>query len=296
MLESVTVPRQDPDVDGLACAIAYAELLGLRGQAARSFIGGSPDPEAMFAAERLGISISGRAPQSGEPIVLVDASDLRGMPGSVDPRFVVEVIDHRLHHRAAALFPNAALFIEPVGAAATLVAERFGRHSLSPSSCSARLLQAAILSNTQLLRGSVTTERDRAALVALAAVSPLPDEFVASQLDARRTAILADLRAAIARERKDFEHRDGAYILSQLEFMGARDHAAACLPLVAELGPRAILNLVDVEAGISALLVPDPALRAWVAEHAGLCFTGAVAACPQIILRKQIVARLQGKS
>lgn len=296
MLEHVTVPRDGPDLDGLACAIAYAELLRARGVSARSFISGSPDPEAVFAAERLEVTTRGKAPQPGEPIVLVDASDLRGMPDSIDPLRVVEVIDHRLHHRAAELFPNAVLCIEPVGAAATLVAERFHRHALIPSPRSAQLLQAAILSNTQLLRGSVTTDRDRAALQALAAVSPLPDEFVASQLDARRRAILADLGLAIVRERKDFDHRDGAYILSQLEFPGARDHAAACLSLVVELGSRAMLNLVDVEAGTSALIVPDSELRAWVAEHTGLCFTGALAACPQILLRKQIVARLEGKA
>jgi nanoRNase/pAp phosphatase (c-di-AMP/oligoRNAs hydrolase) len=296
MIEQVTVPREAPDLDGLACAVAFADLLRALGFAARSFIGGRPDPEALFVAEALDVAMSGAAPQPGEPIVLVDASDIRGLPASVDPLLVVEVIDHRLHHTAASIFPNATLCIEPVGAAATLVAERFSRHGVTPSPCSAQLLQAAVLSNTQLLRGSVTTERDRAALRALAAISPLAEAFVAAQLDARRRAILADLGAAVASERKDFEHRDGAYILSQLEFSGARDHIAACLPLVLALGPRAMLNLVDVEAGTSALIVPNRALRAWVADLTGLCFTGVVAACPQILLRKQIIARLEGKA
>lgn len=85
MFEHVTVPRDGPDLDGFACAIAYAELLRARGVSARSFISGSPDPEAVFAAERLAVTTRGKAPQSGEPIVLVDASDLRGMPDSVDP-------------------------------------------------------------------------------------------------------------------------------------------------------------------------------------------------------------------
>lgn len=296
MPEHVSVPRENPDLDGLACAFAYAELLRATGRDARAFIAGEPDPEALFVADRLGVTIRGPAPQAREPIVLVDASDLRGIPPSVDPQRVVEIIDHRMHHRAATLFPNALLCIEPVGAAATLVAERFSHHGLMPSSSSAQLLQAAILSNTQLLRGSITTDRDRAAFHALAAVTPLPVGFVDAQLDARRQAILADIGAAIVRERKDFEHRDGTYILSQLEFSGAHEYAAVCLPLLAGLGPRAMLNLVDVEAGSSVVLVPDPEMRAWVAAHAGLCFTGPLASCPQIILRKQIVARLEGKA
>lgn len=296
MPERVIVPREGPDLDGLACAVAYAELLRARGLAARSFIGGSPDPEAIFAIGQLDVPMTGMAPRPDEPIVLVDASDMRGMPASVAPLRVVEVIDHRMHHNAAALFPNAILCIEPVGAAATLIAERFSHHGVTPSHRSALLLQAAILSNTQLLRGSVTTERDRAAMLALAVVSPLPEGFVAAQLDARRRAILADLGASIARERKDFDHGDGAYILSQLEFSGARDFTAACLAPLMDLGPRAMLNLVDVDAGTSALIVPDPALRAWVAKRGGFWFNGAVAACPQILLRKQIVARLEGKA
>lgn len=296
MPEYVTIPRENPDLDGLACAFAYAELLRATDRPARGFVSGEPDPEARFVAERLGVIMRGPEPQAGEPVVLVDASDLRGLPSAVDPKRVVEVIDHRMHHRAAALFPNARICIEPVGAAATLVAERFSSSGLAPTPCSAQLLQAAILSNTQLLRGSITTDRDHAALRSLAALTPLPDGFVDAQLDARRRAITADLGDAIRRERKDFDHRDGAYILSQLEFPGAREYVEACQPLLMALGPRAILDLVDVEAGTSFVLVPDPETRRWVAALTGLCFTGPLAVCPQIILRKQIVARLEGKA
>ena len=294
MTTYVTLPRVGPDLDGLACAIAYAELLQTRGLAARAFIDGEPDAEAAYAAKRLVFVCSDEPPRPGDQVVLVDASDLRGMPRSLDPQAVVEVIDHRRHHTAATLFPNADLCIEPVGAAATLVAERFGLYKLAPSDPSAQLLQAAILSNTQLLKGSVTTERDRAAFQALASICPLPDGFVESQLDARRRAIVADLGAAITRERKDFDHPDGAYILPQLEFTGARRYESDVVPLIAALGERAMLNLVDVGAGTSAVIAPDPEFRAWVARRAALCFNGNIAVCPQILLRKQIVALLEG--
>jgi len=89
MIEQVTVPREAPDLDGLACAVAFAELLRALGFAARSFIGGRPDPEALFVAEALDVAMSGAAPQPGEPIVLVDASDIpknpRGSSGCSAP-------------------------------------------------------------------------------------------------------------------------------------------------------------------------------------------------------------------
>lgn len=291
----ITLPRSSPDLDGLACAVAYAELLSARSIPASALVVGTPDPEARFVVQQLGVRLPQLPAPSDASFILVDASDLRGMPPALDPLRVVEVIDHRLHHRAAELFPNATLCIEPVGAAATLVAERFSAVGIAPSSLSAKLLQAAIMSNTQALRGTITTERDREANQALAALSPLDRTFLDGQFDARRRSILADLVAAIDSERKDFDHPDGVYILSQLEFLGARRYVDACIPAVSRLGVRAMLNLVDVEDTLSLLVVPDPSFRAWVARRAELRFDGPVATSPGILLRKQIVARLEGR-
>ncbi len=291
--EHFVTPRHSPDLDGLACAVAYAELLRARGIRARPWISGAPDPEAAYAAERLNIAVQPCQPRLDSPVVLVDASDVRGMPVPLDPLNVVEVIDHRRHHRAAEVFPNASLCIEPVGAAATLVAERFQAHGISPSASSARLLQAAIWSNTQALRGSVTTDRDRAAVLALQTIAPLADDFVTGQFQAKRQALTRDLAGAIDRERKDFHHPDGPYTLSQLEFLGARSFLDVCAPCVIALGPRAMLNVVDVEVAISWLLVPDAGFRAWVEGRTALHFTGISAESPGILLRKQLVARLE---
>jgi inorganic pyrophosphatase/exopolyphosphatase len=186
----VTVPRVCPDLDGVACAVAFAELLRSQSIAARAWIAGTPDPEASFAARELGVTLDAAPPPEGCAFILVDASDLRGMPPSLDPLRVIEVIDHRLHHRAPELFPHAVIVIEPVGAAATLVTERYQSLGVLPSPIAARLLQAAILSNTQALRGTITTERDRAAHRALAALSPLDRAFVEGQFEARRRAVL----------------------------------------------------------------------------------------------------------
>jgi hypothetical protein len=152
------------------------------------------------------------------------------------------------------------------------------------------------MSNTQALRGTITTERDRAAYHALAVNFPLDRAFLQAQFDARRRAILLDPTAAIELERKDFDHADGPYILSQLEFPGARHHVDDWLPALGRLGPRAMLNLVDIEATVSLLLVPDAAFRAWVSRHTGLSFDGPLAISPGILLRKQIVLRLEGCS
>jgi manganese-dependent inorganic pyrophosphatase len=293
MASTLVTPRNNPDLDGVACAIAYAELLVETHHDAWAWIPGRPDAEARFVLEHVGWRPARTASFDGCRFVLVDASDVVGMAGEVAPPLVVEVIDHRMHHRAPELFPHARIQIEPVGAAATLIAERFVSAGIRPSARSALLLQAAIQSNTQRLRGSVTTDRDRAAAIRLQALCPLPDEIVEAQFRARAGEILADLPGAILREDKQFTHPDGVYHVSQLELPGAGQLIAECLEPLSRLGARAVLNLVDVSVPASYLVAPEPAFRAWLSARAGVTFVGAVSFIPGVLLRKQLVARIE---
>lgn len=289
----LVTPKEHPDLDGVACAVAYAELLSALGTPALPLVSGRPDAEARYVLDRLGWRAPPVPAETGG-LVLVDASDVLGLPARVDPAGVVEVIDHRLHHRAAALFPNASLQIEPVGAAATLVFERFGAAGLRPTHTSSVLLLAAIHSNTQQLQGSVTTARDVEAARQLATISEAPSGLIEGQFAARGEEIRDDLERAIRREVKRFEHEEGAYLFSQLECPGAEALSTMALPVLSGLGPRAMLNLVDPAIPSSSLLVPDPSFRAWVSAKTGLTFDGVETRVPTVLLRKQIVARIEG--
>src|SRR5437764_3310678 len=119
---TVVMTRVGPDLDGVASAIGYAELIE-----ARAWLPGEMDAEARYVYDRCG------APRRAADedvagchrFILVDASGLSAFPENVDPHDVIEVIDHRAHHRATIDFPGDAIDIQPVGAAATLIAERF---------------------------------------------------------------------------------------------------------------------------------------------------------------------------
>ncbi len=168
------------------------------------------------------------------------------------------------------------------------------RSGSKPSARAALLLQAAIQSNTQQLRGSVTTERDRFAATRLQALSPLPEGLLEAQFRARASEVLADIPGAILREDKQFMHPDGAYHVSQLELPGAGELVEECLEPLARLGARAVLNLVDVSVPASYLIAPDPSFRAWLSARARVTFVGAVSFIPDVLLRKQLVARIEG--
>lgn len=294
-LPLLVTPKENPDLDGVACAVAYAELLSALGTPALPLVSGRPDAEARYVLDRLGWQAPPLPAETGG-LVLVDASDVLGMPALVEPARVIEVIDHRLHQRAAPLFPNARLQIEPVGAAATLVCERFCTAKLRLTHTSAVLLLAAIQSNTQQLHGSVTTARDVEAAALLSAMTEMPPGLLEGQLAARGAEIREDLSGAIRREVKRFEHADGAYLFSQLECADAADLSRDALPVLAAIGPRAMLNLVDPARSSSVLLVPDVAFRAWIAAKTGFDFDEVEVRSRTALLRKQIVARIEGHS
>src|SRR5579863_879304 len=136
---TVVLPRTYPDLDGVACAIAYAELLGRKGTPAQAWFPTEGDTEAEFALKRSGgftLAESG-AFRPDTRFVLVDACDLDGFPAEVPTLQVVEVIDHRQHVDPRQFFPNAVIRIESVGAAATIIAEDFRAAQCIPTASSA---------------------------------------------------------------------------------------------------------------------------------------------------------------
>ena len=168
----------DPDLDGIAGAVAYEEFLKKIGKNVFAAIIGKPHDEAKYVLDRFHITYPKTISDADDfdSVILVDTSDLNGLEGKVAPEKVVEIIDHRKVYEADK-FPNAKTQIELVGASATLIAEKFIKNKINISQESATLLFSAIISNTLNFKGSVTTKRDKAAAAWLNNVSKLQDGF-----------------------------------------------------------------------------------------------------------------------
>jgi inorganic pyrophosphatase/exopolyphosphatase len=296
----IILPSSSPDLDGVACAVAYSEFFRKTGKLAEPWFYGTPDAEALYVLTQcVDVKFADKTTvETASEYILVDASGLESLPKEVNTEQVVEVIDHRLHHDAKKTFPNAALQIEPVGAAATLIAERCRNQDVIPSFDSGILLYGAVHSNTQCLQGSVTTGRDREISAWLESVVSIPRDLLDGQFAARRENIMTNIPAAILRECKEYAHASGDYAIAQLEFKGAgevlENDLNSLIGYVLEVGPRTMLNLVDVATGRSYLIVPDTSLRTSVSACANLDFVGVIAESSPVILRKQIVAAMKG--
>lgn len=291
----------DPDLDGVACAVAYAEFLKKRGIKSVAAILGEMHNEAKYIFERFNYVTPDSIvnTESFKKIILVDSSDLSGLENKVDPEKVLEVIDHRKVNEGGK-FKNAKIQIELVGSAATLVAEKFINGNVEISKKSAILLNSAIISNTLNFRGSVTTDRDREAASWLGKFSELPPYFWREMFLAKSDLSGDKLRKSMEGDYALFVRAGKKTSIVQLEIMGAKklldERGAEILGIINELKLRHGLdhifqNIVDLEFGKNFLVTDAPATKALVEKALKIKFSGNIAERDgkQPILRKEIV-------
>ncbi|MFH0961581.1 MAG: DHH family phosphoesterase [archaeon] len=174
----IITSNRSPDTDGTACILAYSEFLSKSGTENKIHFSDKPDPMGQFLLNELKLRAEKQRISKSDEIILVDASQLGGLPKEIPLENVVEIIDHR-KSRELHLFPNARkVQNEQVGAAATLVAERFFSAGIVPSRISAALLLSAITVNTTNFSSKVTTGRDRRAASKLRKIARLPNGFL----------------------------------------------------------------------------------------------------------------------
>ncbi|HRN71056.1 MAG TPA: DHH family phosphoesterase, partial [Candidatus Woesebacteria bacterium] len=179
-MKTLITAYENPDLDGTACAYAYAEFLNKNGGDVVAGIYGKIHREAQFVFDKFDIKPLADADKLNneiDSIIIVDASDIRGLSDKINPAKVIEIIDHRKVNEADK-FPNAKVQIELVGSAGTLIAEKFYESRTSISKESAVLLYSAIVSNTINFKANVTTERDHKMAEWLLSQFELPDNFV----------------------------------------------------------------------------------------------------------------------
>lgn len=213
----------DPDLDAIACAVAYVEFLQKTGTHAISGIIGEPQEEAQFICDRFGISSPPRIQNVDDysQVILVDTSELAGLEGNIPPEKVIEIIDHRKIHEADK-FPNARVQIELVGSASTLIAEKFIQKNVTISKESAILLCGAIISNTFNFKGGVTTQRDRDAYKWLNECALLPEDFWKELFIAKSDMSGDRLQERMRGDFAWFVFGNKKFGIAQLEIMGAR--------------------------------------------------------------------------
>lgn len=293
---------ESPDLDGAACAYAYAEFLRKKKADALAAISGKPHTEAVFAMNKFRIPKLQDADElfgKYRNVILVDASDLIGISRKLDPKKVREIIDHRKVHEADK-FPNAKAQIEMVGSAATLIAEKFHQGKVPISRGSAGLLYSAIVSNTINFQVPITTERDKKMAAWLMKKAKINKNYV-RQMFTHKSDI-KDIGDAIMQDAAYFSFGGKEIAIAQLEILNAEAYVKKNINKirnelenlkVSERKDFVFLNCIDVEKAKNIIVALDDQTAWLLASAANLAFHENVAKTEKILMRKQIVPMIK---
>ena len=289
----------NPDLDATACAVAYAEYLTQSGQEAVAALFGTPHREAQFVLTYFQIAQPLNAEKvidESTEVILVDASDTRGISEKINPTQVIELIDHRKVHEAE-LFPRAKVQIELVGSAATLIAEKFASSNFEISPGSAALLYSAIISNTVHFQASVTTERDKNMAAWLATKVTIPDGYI-KQMFTAKSQFHKPLKQVIKDDFATFCFGSCSLGVAQLEIVEVgqllatrREEIDEVLTHIqAEQGlDHIFLTAIDLEKATNTFVVVDAGTQELLERSLQVVFHDRAAQRPGILMRKTIV-------
>jgi len=302
MRPTIITCYQSPDLDGFAGVLAYAEFLNKTGQSTIPVFFAPPRVEALHLISRFNIEYPAKPIISkDDEFILVDASDVAGLSKEINLLNVKEIIDHRQSHELHE-FPNAKLQLEMVGAAATLVAEKFFKNSVEISEPSAILLYGAIVSNTLNFRGNVTTPRDVAMAKWLKDKIKLPADFVEGMFAAKSDLVGDKLRQRI---KADFAHflLGGKKIgFGQIEIIGVpkllTERKQEVVGILNEMKAESnfdfvFISIIDLEEGKNVYITSDLGAQELLHHVLDIDFKDNIATGHKLIMRKETVPLLK---
>ena len=293
----------NPDLDGVACAYAYAELLNLVDRKNEYITGiyGEPQSEVRFLLEKFNIKggLIFNPVVEFDKFILVDASELKGMPEIIRANNVIEVIDHREINKAAEIFSKAKIQIELVGAAATLIFEKFQEQKIEIARNAAILLYGAIFSNTLNFQIGIASDRDKCVVRILEQKFGLSKNLIDEMFKHKTEYINNNLEEVV---NSDFKNFDNGLGIAQLEGFDLEKTIKENLKEVKNILDKlkkqyalnySFLTAADIKGGYSFFVVNDEETKLLLSKSIPLSFdANGMAKNNKLLLRKQILPLL----
>ncbi len=169
------IGHQSPDSDTVCSAIAFARFLTLLGIPAEARITMPVNNETAYILQEAGAETPPILDDAaGEYIFLVDHSEYAQAAEGMEDAHIVGILDH--HGIGTVSAGNQVVYdARPIGATATIIWLDYLNYGFEIDRTTAYLLLGAVLSDTDNLTGSTTTEADRKAVEALAGQAGVTD-------------------------------------------------------------------------------------------------------------------------
>ncbi len=281
----IIISYSEPDLDGTSCMFAYSELLNKLGEKADYIVRDIPKQEVGIVCDIFGIELKGtkidEIPENSE-FVLVDLNGVEQIYDSVKNDEIIEIIDHHGLSRWLQSYNNLQrLQIDRVGAAATIVTERYKASGFTPSRESAILLFYGIISNTINLKSNITNKRDIEACKWLKSVCDEISEEKIKEIFIKKSVIKdenlrSEMECGIANTFNDFKTIVGQIELANLEeFLNKKkDRMLEILKQVKKEKKinYIFINCVDILNGYTIIFTPDEESNEFVEKTYGYKF------------------------
>ena len=164
-----------PDSDTVCSAVAYARLLTMLGFDAKPAVTQPVNRETAYILNEAGITVPEELTDaSGKNIFLVDHSEYAQSAAGMQDAHIVGILDH---HGVGSVTTGHQLVYEarPIGSTSTIIWLDYLNYGVEIDQTTAFLMLGAVLSDTDNLTGSTTTEADRQAVASLAEIAGVKD-------------------------------------------------------------------------------------------------------------------------
>lgn len=297
-MRKVVTTYINPDMDGISLMYAYTELLSKKGEKANYYFEGTMKKEAEIVLNKFNIKLDNIDKiEDDDEIVLVDTNYLQEISKSINKENIVEIIDHHNREDWIDGRKNIKVQIECIGAAATLVAERFKNENIEISRESAILLYYGIISNTMNLKIKLTSQKDiEIAKWLKQQTTEITDEITA-QIFVEKSQIGDSLREEMEVEFKD-QFMTISWSMGQLEVANVEtflekyeDDIREILQVVSKENEVEYIsvNCMDIINGFSVIVAKDEKTAKIISDAVGVNFTDLKAKANRLISRKEIV-------
>lgn len=299
----VTAGQKYNDIDALACAIAYQELLTLQGTPAQAVLSGPLNNSVTALVRQNKLNYTAEyLPSPDDTFVLVDISNPEYVSNFVNIDQVVRVFDHHYGHEEFwknKIGDNSK--IEMIGAAATLIFEEFQNSGLLSkiSKESANLLSFAIVSNTLNFTIDITDQRDKNALEELSKYTNLPEDWIAQYFTEQSQETFKNPKAVLQNDTKteQIHGLDKPLVIGQLELWDGsgflEQHKATLRSAMKEFNnPNWLVTIPSISEKRNYIYCENEELQSILFQVFNITFSDNVGTTSRIMLRKQILKAL----
>lgn len=300
----VTTGQPYTDIDALACAISYGELLKLMGKDCEVVLPGPLNNSVVKTMTSWNLNFKKESKLKKADYILVDISDPKFFASFVKINQVIEVWDHRKGFAEFwSGYPNVESHIEMVGSCTTLIWEKYKSEGFGDkiSKTSANLIYTTTFAHTLNFKSSVTTKRDIDTFNEIKKYSKLPDNWVQKYFEESSLSFIEDPKRAILKDTKGTGESGKSIAIAQLEFWNSKKYLLKYLDLIektmSEINNQYwFVTSPSISEGINYLFTKSNKMKSLLTNILNADFKGDIGTTEKLWLRKEILAKITDQS